>query len=53
MPQTTAHTLCFVFALLALYPEVQEELYAHVKSVVPKGELPEYEHMSDLSYCLA
>ncbi|KAI0703435.1 cytochrome P450 [Cytidiella melzeri] len=51
--ETTAHTLCFVFALLALHPEVQEELYEHVKSVVPHGELPEYEHMSDLAYCMA
>ena len=31
--QTTAHTLCFTFALLALYPDEQERLYQHIKSV--------------------
>ena len=33
-PQTTAHTLCFTFALLALYPEEQERLYQHIKGVM-------------------
>ncbi|KAI0346715.1 cytochrome P450 [Trametopsis cervina] len=51
--ETTAHTLCFVFALLALYPDEQEELYKHITAVVPDGELPEYEHMTDLTYCIA
>jgi hypothetical protein len=32
--QTTAHTLCFSFALLALYPGEQECLYQHVKEVM-------------------
>ena len=32
--QTTAHTLCFSFALLALYPGEQECLYQHIKGVV-------------------
>jgi len=32
--QTTAHTLCFSFALLALYPGEQECLYQHVKGVM-------------------
>jgi cytochrome P450 len=33
-PQTTAHTLCFTFALLALYPYEQERLYQHIKGVM-------------------
>jgi hypothetical protein len=32
--QTTAHTLCFSFALLALHPDEQESLYQHIKSVI-------------------
>jgi cytochrome P450 len=32
--QTTAHTLCFSFALLALYPDEQERLYQHIKEVM-------------------
>ena len=32
--QTTAHTLCFTFALLALYPEDQERLHQHIKGVM-------------------
>jgi hypothetical protein len=32
--QTTAHTLCFSFALLALYPGEQECLYQHIKGVM-------------------
>ncbi|KAN0103584.1 cytochrome P450 monooxygenase [Russula decolorans] len=32
--ETTAHTLCFTFALLALYPDEQERLYQHIKGVM-------------------
>jgi cytochrome P450 len=32
--QTTAHTLCFSFALLALYPDEQERMYEEIKSVM-------------------
>jgi len=32
--QTTSHTLCFSFALLALYPGEQELLYEHIKGVM-------------------
>lgn len=39
-PQTSAHTLCFTFALLALYPEYQEALYRHIKTVIPDDRLP-------------
>ena len=34
--QSTANTLCFTFALLALYPEEQERLYQHIKGVMSK-----------------
>jgi cytochrome P450 len=38
--QTTAHTLSFAFALLALHPEKQEEMYQHIKRVLPDGRIP-------------
>lgn len=38
--KTTAHTLCFAFALLALYHEEQETLYQHIKSVLPGDKQP-------------
>ena len=44
--QTTAHTLCFVFALLALYPGEQEKLYQHIKSIIPDGRTPVCQYLS-------
>lgn len=38
--QTTAHTLCFAFALLALYPDEQEKLYEHTKSILRDDDIP-------------
>lgn len=39
--QTTGHTLAFCFAFLALYPEKQEKLHQHIKSVMSDlGRLP-------------
>ena len=38
--QTTAHTLAFSFILLALYPEIQESLYQHCKSVLGEDDIP-------------
>jgi cytochrome P450 len=38
--ETTAHTLAFAFAMLALYPDEQEKLYKHVKSVLPVDRPP-------------
>ena len=38
--QTTAHTLVFAFALLALYPDEQERLYQEVVKYLPGNELP-------------
>ncbi|EAU91427.2 614/534 cytochrome P450 [Coprinopsis cinerea okayama7 len=37
--ETAAHTLCFTFALLALYPEEQELLFQSIKAVCPDGEI--------------
>ena len=34
-----AHTLCFTFALLALYPDEQEKLFEHIQSVT-QGRVP-------------
>ena len=38
--ETTASVLSFAIALLATHEEEQEELYKHVRSVVPDGRLP-------------
>jgi cytochrome P450 len=51
--ETTAHTLCFTFALLALYPEEQEKLFEHIKSVIPDGQKLTYEQMPLLTYSMA
>ncbi|KAF9555383.1 cytochrome P450 [Agrocybe pediades] len=50
--ETTAHTLCFTFALLALYQDEQEKLFEHIKSVL-KGRTPTYEDMPALTYAMA
>ncbi|TDL16150.1 cytochrome P450 [Rickenella mellea] len=51
--ETTAHTLCFCFALLALYQEEQEILLQHINSVLPGGRTPTYEDMGALTYSMA
>ncbi|KAF8200949.1 cytochrome P450 [Pholiota molesta] len=51
--ETTAHTLCFTFALLALYPDEQEKLYEHIKSILVDGADPTYEQMPLLTYSSA
>ena len=38
--QTTAHTLCFAFGLLALYPDEQERLYQNIKGVMSLDGMP-------------
>ncbi|KAJ3484838.1 hypothetical protein NLI96_g5368 [Meripilus lineatus] len=48
--ETTAHTLCFAFALLALYPKEQEKLYEEIKTVLPDGRLPTYEDANSLIF---
>jgi cytochrome P450 len=51
--ETTAHTLCFTFALLALYPEEQEILFQHIKSVLSDGRTPEHKDMPFLTQSMA
>ncbi|KAH9485050.1 Cytochrome P450 monooxygenase 124 [Psilocybe cubensis] len=51
--ETTAHTLCFTFALLALYPDEQEKLVEHIRSILPNGQSPTYEDMPLLTYSMA
>jgi len=38
--ETTASVLSSAMALLATHQEEQEELYQHIRSVVPDGRLP-------------
>ncbi|KAI0030495.1 cytochrome P450 [Vararia minispora EC-137] len=52
--ETTAHTLCFCLAYLALYPHVQDRVYEEVKLVLPSADsLLEYEDMGRLPYTMA
>ncbi|EAU86303.2 614/534 cytochrome P450 [Coprinopsis cinerea okayama7 len=51
--ETTANTLCFAFALLALYQDEQERLYEHVCSVLTDKRIPTYADMPLLTRCLA
>jgi cytochrome P450 len=52
--ETTAHTLCFTLALLALYPDEQERLYQQIKGIMadPNG-VPAYEDMSRFTRVMA
>ncbi|KAJ7807793.1 cytochrome P450 [Mycena leptocephala] len=51
---TTAHTLCFTFAMLALYPEEQDRLYQEIKSLMPdRNRLPTYDEMNSFKYSMA
>ena len=38
--QTTAHTLCYALAMLALNPETQDTLYEETKKVIADGRTP-------------
>ncbi|KAJ2916798.1 hypothetical protein MD484_g3665, partial [Candolleomyces efflorescens] len=51
--ETTAHTLCFTLAFLALYQGEQEKLCNDLKSVLADGRLPAYEDRMKLNRCLA
>ncbi|KAG1822549.1 cytochrome P450 [Suillus subaureus] len=51
--ETTAHALSFAFALLALHPDKQEEMYQHIKRVLPDGRIPTYDDMLSLAYSSA
>ncbi|KAG1760759.1 cytochrome P450 [Suillus occidentalis] len=51
--ETTAHTFSFAFALLALHPDKQEEMYQHIKRILPNGRIPTYDDMQSLTYSSA
>ncbi|KAG2031427.1 cytochrome P450 [Suillus americanus] len=51
--ETTAHVLSFAFALLALHPDKQEEMYQHIKRVLSDGRIPSYDDMPSLTYSSA
>ncbi|KAH9962838.1 cytochrome P450 [Russula dissimulans] len=52
--ETTAHTLSFSFALLALYQDEQERLYKHIKSVLSNlNGIPSYGDMGRFTHSLA
>ncbi|EGN92850.1 hypothetical protein SERLA73DRAFT_98604, partial [Serpula lacrymans var. lacrymans S7.3] len=51
--ETTAHSLCFALAMLALYPDEQEILHQHIKGVLPDGRIPAYEDMTQLTRSFA
>ncbi|GJE85499.1 cytochrome P450 [Phanerochaete sordida] len=48
--ETSGHTLCYALALLALYPDEQEKLYQHIRTIQPPGELPRYEDLRNYTY---
>ncbi|KAK7682022.1 hypothetical protein QCA50_014986 [Cerrena zonata] len=51
--ETTAHTLTFAFALLALYPDEQERLYEEIVKYLPGDKLPTYEEANSMTYLTA
>ncbi|EKM77571.1 hypothetical protein AGABI1DRAFT_43298, partial [Agaricus bisporus var. burnettii JB137-S8] len=51
--ETTAHTLCYTFALLALYQDEQEKLYQDIRSIVKDTRAPTYKEMPLLTRPLA
>ncbi|KAJ3289946.1 hypothetical protein HDU79_003657 [Rhizoclosmatium sp. JEL0117] len=50
--ETTANTLAYAFALLALHPDIQDTLYQHCVEALG-GKDPEYADFSKLTYSLA
>jgi cytochrome P450 len=50
--ETTASAISFAIGLLATHPEEQEELYKHIRSVVPDGRLPVRRFISIILYSL-
>ncbi|KAH8991730.1 cytochrome P450 [Lactarius akahatsu] len=52
--ETTAHTLCFTFALLALYPDEQERLHQHIEDIMADlNRMPTYEDMNRFTLSMA
>ncbi|KZT39771.1 cytochrome P450 [Sistotremastrum suecicum HHB10207 ss-3] len=50
--ETTAHTLCYTLGMLALYPDEQEKLHKHIKSIIGDRE-PTYDDFNALDRVLA
>ncbi|TCD70732.1 hypothetical protein EIP91_002108 [Steccherinum ochraceum] len=48
--ETTAHTLCFAMALLALYPDEQSRVYEAITKAIPDGRDPTIQDLPNLSY---
>ncbi|TCD65732.1 hypothetical protein EIP91_002261 [Steccherinum ochraceum] len=48
--ETTAHSLCFAMALLALYQDEQEHTYQQIKKAIPDDRDPTFHHLSALDY---
>ncbi|KIJ36010.1 hypothetical protein M422DRAFT_261559 [Sphaerobolus stellatus SS14] len=51
--ETGGHTMCFALFLLALYPDEQDALYEHIKSILPASGVPEYSDLPRLKRCHA
>ncbi|CAG7849905.1 SubName: Full=Uncharacterized protein {ECO:0000313/EMBL:CCA74263.1} [Serendipita indica DSM 11827] len=51
--ETTAHSLSFVLALLAVHQDVQEAAYQSLQKLVPIGESLSYSHITKWTYGLA
>ncbi|KAG2009542.1 614/534 cytochrome P450 [Coprinopsis cinerea AmutBmut pab1-1] len=51
--ETTAQTLCFAFALLALHPDEQEAVYQEIKSVIPDATSLPYSALPSLVRTMA
>ncbi|KAH8101152.1 cytochrome P450 [Cristinia sonorae] len=48
--ETTAHTLCFAWGLLALYQDEQERAYQEIKNAIPDDRNPSYQDIASLKY---
>jgi len=52
--ESSAHTLCFSFGLLALFPDEQERLYQNINGVISSlNRTPTYKDMGRFTYSLA
>jgi len=50
--ETTSHTLCYMYTLLALYPGEQEKLYEHINEIVGEREAT-FDDFRDLTLVMA
>lgn len=51
--ETTAHSLGFTLALLAMHPDIQEKAFQELRRIVPEGEAPTYAQILEWKYGLA